>query len=201
MASSTDMRIGEFDSTGLDYNIFALLKDGSTVLYNPLDWHFTELKFESSDETIVTVDKDGTLHAQDIDEAEKIATITVSDIDGHVSATYTVTVKYMDSIKIGFNQIESCDEIFSDSEGINNYRIKTGTYSVNNTTDGYYLWIFSQRKIHYVKSVEENDEVAAELSSGFRVPLTNAIIKDGYFCYRSVAPILKGTMKFKIKFA
>lgn len=201
MASSTDMRIGEYDSVGLDYNIFAMLKDGTTVLYNPLDWHFTELKFTSSDETIVKVDNDGTLHAQDIDEAEKVATITVSDVDDNIAATYTVTVKYMDSIKIGFSSIESSDDISADSEGINNYKIKTGTYSVNNSYNGYYLWIFSQRKIHYVKSVEDNNELAAELSSGFRVPMTNAIIKDGYFCYRSVAPILSGVMKFKIKFA
>lgn len=204
MASNTTMRIGEFDSTGLDYNVYALLKDGTTVLYNPLDWHFTELKFESSDESIVKIDKDGTIHAQDINEAEAVATITVTDIDdvnNERACTFTVTVKYMDTIKIGFSPISSPEEISSDSAGINNYKIKTGRYSIMNEKSGNYLWIFSQRKIHYIKSVETNDELAAELSSGFRVPMTNSIIKDGYFCYRSVAPILNGTMNFKIKFA
>jgi len=181
-----------------------LLKDGTTVLYNPLDWHFTELKFESSDESIVKIDKDGTIHAQDINEAEAVATITVTDIDdvnNERACTFTVTVKYMDTIKIGFSPISSPEEISSDSAGINNYKIKTGRYSIMNEKSGNYLWIFSQRKIHYIKSVETNDELAAELSSGFRVPMTNSIIKDGYFCYRSVAPILNGTMNFKIKFA
>ena len=29
----------------------------------------------------------------------------------------------------------------------------------------------------------------------------DAVIKDGYFCYRSVSPILAGEMNIKIKFA
>jgi len=57
------MHVGEYDSLGADYNIFVVLKDGTTVLYNPVDWHFTELKFESSDESVVKVGKDGTLYA------------------------------------------------------------------------------------------------------------------------------------------
>lgn len=201
MASSTSMKVGEFDSMGLDYNIYVILKDGTTALYNPNDWHFTELKFSSSDESVVKVGKDGTLYAQDIDEAEKTATITVMDIDETVSAEYQVTVRYMDSIKIGFSLIDEAEDMSADDECLGLYKIKTGTYSVPNNQSGKYLWVFSQRKIHYIKSTEDNDELAAELSSGFRVPMTNAIIKDGYFCYRSAAPILSGTMKFKIKFA
>lgn len=199
MASSTSMRVGEYDSTGLDYNIYAILKDGSTVLYNPLDWHFTELEFSSSDESVVTVDKDGTLHAQDIDEAEKTATITVKDIDGKHSTSFVVTVKYMDTIKIGFLPKDELEDVTSLELGT--YRIQTGTYSVANNKDGNYMWVFSQRRIHYIKGVEEDNELAAELSSGFRIPMTNAVIKNGYFCYRSAAPILSGDVKFKIKFA
>ena len=90
----------------------------------------------------------------------------------------------------------------ANSSTLSNYSIKNKVYSIPNIEDGRYLWIFSERRIHYIKSVEdENEELAAELSSGFRVPMTNAIIKDGYFCYRSVAPILSGNMNIKIKFA
>lgn len=201
MASNTDMKVGEYDSTGLDYNIYVILKDGTTALYNPLDWHFTELKFTSSDESIVTVDKDGTLHAQDIDEPEKTATITVEDIDKKHSTTFNVTVKYMDTIKIGFADKDELDDVSASDEFLGKYKIQTGTYSVPNVKDGNYMWVFSQRRIHYIKGVEEDSELAAELSSGFRIPMTNAAIKDGYFCYRSAAPILSGNIKFKIKFA
>ena len=189
MASNTSMKVGEYDSTGLDYNIYVILKDETTALFNPMDWHFDEIKFASSDENIIKVDKYGTLYAQDINQAEAVATIILSNADNSINSTFTVTVKCMDTIKIGFNSTADSDEINASSDGINNYKIKTGCYSVNNANDGYYLWIFSQRKISYIKSVEDNDELAAELSSGFRVPMTNAIIKDGYFCYRSVAPI------------
>ena len=205
MASNTVMHVGEYDSLGTDYNIFVVLKDGTTVLYNPVDWHFTELKFESSDESVVKVGKDGTLYAQDIDGTEATATITVTDIDGKVApAEYTVTVRYMDTIKIGFSSESEPENITSDDDFLGTYKIITGTYSVPNNKSGNYMWVFSQRKIHYIKSTEDDDEVVAELSSGFRIPMTNMtddMIKDGYFCYRSAAPILSGDIKFKIKFA
>ena len=205
MASNTVMHVGEYDSLGTDYNIFVVLKDGTTVLYNPVDWHFTELKFESSDESVVKVGKDGTLYAQDIDGAEATATITVTDIDGKVApAEYTVTVRYMDTIKIGFSSESEPENITSDDDFLGTYKIITGTYSVPNNKSGNYMWVFSQRKIHYIKGTEDDDEIVAELSSGFRIPMTNMtddMIKDGYFCYRSAAPILSGDIKFKIKFA
>lgn len=201
MASSSTMKVGEYDSNGVDYNIYIKMKDGTTVLYNPNDWHFTELKFKSSDEDVVTVEKNGTLHAQDIPEAEMTATITVSDIDDNVSAEFEVTVKYMDTIKIGFTSIDELEDITPDHPSIGTYKIRTGKYSVSNNRSGNYMWVFSQRKIHYIKGVEDDSELAAELSSGFRVPMTNGVIKDGYFCYRSAAPILQGDINFKIKFA
>lgn len=202
MASNTVMHVGEYDSLGVDYNIYAILKDGTTVLYNPADWHFTELKFESSDESVVKVGKDGTLYAQDIDAAEATATITVTDIDGETApAQYTVTVKYMDTIKIGFSSESEPDDVTAQDDFLGTYKIITGTYSVPNNKSGNYLWVFSQRRIHYIKGTEDDNELAAELSSGFRIPMTNPEIKDGYFCYRSSAPILSGDIKFKIKFA
>lgn len=200
MASSTTMHVGDLDLDDKDYNIYVLLKDGDTVLYNPMDWHFNELKFQSSDESVVKVDNTGTLYAQDIDQAEATATITVSDIDDLHSVQFTVKVKYMDTIKIGFHEASELADISANHPSIGSYKIRDGIYSVTNANSGDYMWVFSQRRIQYIKGVED-DEVAAELSSGFRIPMTNAVLKDGYFCYRSAAPILSGTIKFKIKFA
>ena len=46
-----------------------------------------------------------------------------------------------------------------------------------------------------------NEEITSDVSSGFRIPLKsyNQTI-DGYYCYRSVAPIRDGNVKMKIKF-
>jgi hypothetical protein len=169
-------------------------------LFNPRDWHFTELTFKSSDENILTVGKDGTLYAKDIADPEEEVTVTVEDIDRNVSCEFRVIVKYLDTILMGFDPTENLQDMSSENETIKPYSVKKGTYVVHNPENGYYLWVFSQRKIHYIKSTEDNNELAAELSSGFRVPMTNCVIKDGYFCYRSVAPILADDMRIKIKF-
>ena len=198
--SNSQLPLGKEDLQGYEYNIYAKLKDGSIVLFNPRDWHFTELTFKSSDESILTVGKDGTLYAKDIADPEEEVTVTVEDIDRNVSCEFRVIVKYLDTILMGFDPTENIQEMSSENETIKPYSVKKGTYVVHNPENGYYLWVFSQRKIHYIKSTEDNNELAAELSSGFRVPMTNCVIKDGYFCYRSVAPILADDMRIKIKF-
>lgn len=202
IASNSDVRIGDTDSEGRDYDIYSILDDDTTVLYNPYDWHFPELVFESSNDDIVSVDKFGTLHAHDINTVEETVTITVHDIDNNLSFNYTVTVKQLDTIKIGFDSTEDALQMSASNPNLGDYSCKNKIYSIANIESGRYLWIFSQRRIHYIKAVEdENEELAAELSSGFRVPMTNAVLKDGYFCYRSAAPILSGDMNIKIKFA
>lgn len=200
MASDTQLAIGGQDADGYDYQIYCTLKDGSTVLYNPLDWHFAELIFESSDEDLVSVNKDGTLYAHDVDTIQE-ATITVKDSQNtDIMYEYTVVVKPLDSLIMGFDPTVDINEMSPDKETMHMYSCKKKTYEIHNGHDGYYLWIYSQRRIHYIKSTEDNNELAAELSSGFRVPMTNAEIKNGYYCYRSVSPILKDDMRIKIKF-
>lgn len=202
MASNSELKIGGIDSEGIDYNLYAILDDDTTVLYNPYDWHFPELKFTSSNPDVVSVDKLGTLTAHDINTVEETVTITVQDIDENLSFTYTVKVKQMDTIKIGFDLEGDINQMSADNANLKDYSCKNKVYSIANIESGRYMWVFSQRRIHYIKAVEdENEELAAELSSGFRVPMTTAVIKDGYFAYRSAAPILSGDMNIKIKFA
>ena len=43
----------------------------------------------------------------------------------NVVGRFTVTVKYMDTIKIGFSSISDASEMSADGEGMNKYRIKT----------------------------------------------------------------------------
>lgn len=196
MATNSDMKLGECDTVGTDYNIYAILLDGGTVLYNPYDWHFNKLEFSSADPDLVSVDKFGTLTAYDFDEdvTSKSTVITVTNADdNNIYFEYTVTVKKLDVIKIGFNKEDDYSFIHSDSSGIGEFNVKAGHYTIFNGEKGSYLWIFSQRMIHYVKNIEGEDGKVSELSSGFRVPMmTSPKPVDGYFCYRSTAPILTG---------
>ena len=80
------------------------------------------------------------------------------------------------------------------------YSTRTNKYSIGNSTNGYYFWVFSQKKIHYIKSLEDGMDKIAELSSGLRVPMNSYGVKDNYFCYRSSAPILRDNLKIKIIF-
>jgi len=66
MATRSRMMIGEHDVDGVDYYIYAKLKDGVVALYNPSDWHFNELIFSSSNPEVLSVGADGTLYAYEI---------------------------------------------------------------------------------------------------------------------------------------
>lgn len=202
MATRSSMILGEHDVDGNMYYIYAKLKDGAVALYNPSDWHFNELLFSSSNPEVLSIGIDGTLYAHDTDgTAEETVDITIKDIDNNVSYTFQVTVKNMDTFLMGFSTIEDVEQVDPNDDFFVEYSAKDKWYELYNDTQAQYLWIYTQRRIHYVKSTDDFNELAAELSSGFRVPMTDAVIRDGYYCYRSAAPIVKGSMNIKIKFA
>ena len=201
MADDSNLPIGEFDLDDKQYNVYAVLDDGTTALFNPYDWKYNELVFESSNPDVVSVDKYGTLHSYPVDEPTTV-TITVKNVDDdQVVYQYNVTVRPTDSIKIGFNTIENPVEMSSTDECLREYSTRKDNYTVLNKNRGQYMWVFSQKRIHYIKTVEPSTGLVSELSSGFRVPTISYGKKDNYFYYRSVAPILKDEMNIKIKFA
>jgi len=40
MTTNNQLKIGEQDMNGREYDIYVSLKDGSTILYNPQDWKY-----------------------------------------------------------------------------------------------------------------------------------------------------------------
>lgn len=141
--------------------------------------------------------------------------------------SFDVTVKEMDCLKIGFDEEDDVNYIDSYDEFLKEYSAKATSYIVpNNMLDGGYMWILSQRKIHYVKGAfieEETDEccdrcskktrkpydlfkkdmqeeITSDVSSGFRIPLIQCGARGGFYYYRSAAPIRDGNVKMKIKF-
>ena len=141
---------------------------------------------------------------------------------------FKVTVMQMDCLKIGFDEEDDVNYIDPDDEFLKDYSAKTASYTVpNSLLDAGYMWILSQRKIHYAKGMmiedeeptccedkkcnksrkpydlfkkEMQEEITTDVSSGFRIPLVQYGARDGYYYYRSVAPIREGIVKMKIKF-
>lgn len=201
IATNSQVLLGGYDLYDKQYNIYLKLKDGSVVLYNGNNPNIAKLTFTSDDEEALTVDKDGTLHGMDFDEVLRETHVTVADKNNTVSYTFTVNVKKIDTIKIGFLDNSNIELLDVNDSDLNEYDVKAISYSIPNSIDGDYLWVVSQRRIHYIKSIEPEMDLVSELSSGIRVPMINGVIKDGYYCYRSVSPILAGQMNIKIKFA
>lgn len=201
MADDSNLPVGDFDLNDKQYSIYATLKDGSTVLYNPYDWRYNKLVFESSNPDIVSVDDKGQLHSYPVYESTTV-TITVKNADDDKCVyKYKVTVVPADSIKIGFSAIDDIYQMYSTDVCLKEYSTRKNYYTVPNTTSGRYMWVFSQKKVHYIKTTETDMDRIAELSSGFRVPMISYGKKDNYFCYRSAAPILEDNMNIKIKFS
>ena len=203
IATESEVPVGGLDLYDNVYNIYMTLKDGSLVIYDGKNPNLGQLVFTSGDEEILKVGKDGTLHGLYYtgQEASRQTTVSISDIDGNVHYNFTVIVKKIDSIRIGFDPESDVQNVRMDSANFCDFDNHVVSYTVNNPEDGRYLYLFSQRRIHYVQSLDDNDDLVSQLSSGIRIPMMNAVIKDNRFCYRSVAPILSGNMKFKIVFA
>ena len=201
IATNSSVPLGGFDLFDKQYNIYLKLKDGSVVLYNGQNPNVPKLVFHSDDEEALEVEKDATLKGKDFEEVLRKTHVTVSDKNNEVSYTFIVNVKKIDTIKIGFMDYDSINALDVNDPNLAEYDVKAISYSVPNMVDGDYLWVVSQRRVHYIKSIEPERDLVSELSSGIRVPMLNAVIKDGYFCYRSVSPILAGEMNIKIKFA
>ena len=201
LATNSQVPLGGFDLFDHIYNIYLKLMDGTIAIYNGQNPNISQLMFSSSNEDILTVGKDGTLHAKDIENITETVQVTVRDIDNNFSYTFDVTVKKIDTVKIGFNSIDNINALDVNDQCFNEYDVKALGYKIANPQDGFYLWVVSQRRIHYIKAIDERGDIVAELSSGIRVPMLNGEVKDCYFCYRSVSPILAGTMNIKIIYA
>ena len=213
IADDSTFKIGDFDLDDNQYNLYVKLKDGTVVLYNPDDWRYNKLEFNVVDSDILSVDKKGNLTAAPVDQTVSNIKVEVRDVDWQqnsgTSQPYAyslITVVPTDNIKIGFDDEANPNNV----EGNENWLIDYSTrgrnyYAVHNLVDGDYMWVLSQKRIHYIKSLtfdqdENMIDPVAELSSGFRVPMESYGNKNGYFYYRSVAPIKIDHTHIKIIF-
>ena len=103
-AENTSVSFGKLDLNDNEYNIYVTLKDGSTALYNPYDWHFDRLNFTSSNEDLVQISKTGLITIGQVSGIEdQSVNIVVYSEDSQVEYTFRIVVKKLDRIKIGFS--------------------------------------------------------------------------------------------------
>lgn len=206
-ADDSILHVGQFDLDDKQYTIYVELKDGTTVIYTPDDWRYNKLVFESDRPEILQPDDKGHLHAAIVEKPE-VCYITVRSADGdpedpenNPTYTFKVTVVPTEFIYLGFDPISNPDAMEVTNPNLDEYSTRVNKYSImNSQTEWGYLWVFSQKKIHYIKSIEDGLDKVSELSSGFRVPMNSYGKKDNFFLYRSAAPILPGKMNIKIIF-
>ena len=206
-----DLRVGAQDINEREYRIYVRLKDGSTLLYDPTDWKYDNLKFESSS-CAVTVDKNGTLHGHCL---SKRTCVTVSYGEGvnKVKTSFCVKVDPVIPLYVGFSADGSFNNIAKTKDGwtkggsewdVSKRQALDGVVDIYNNVCGGYLFIMSQRKIKYIESYGEDI-----VSSSVRLPIVPGNKKvDNYFVYRSVAPIISRSpiptgndVKFKLVYA
>ena len=150
----------------------------------------------------LTVDKDGVLRAHNpLYGIESRVKVTVRDYDDlTIKYEFTVVIQNLDTILLGFDEENNVENMYPTKNTMFKYNAKANSFVVNNPREGNFLWIYSQRKVQYVKSVEEDNSLPVQLSSGIRIPVQDYGIQSGYYCYRSTSPILAGDMYLKIKF-
>lgn len=184
MRQDSYLGLGAEDIRGQKYNINVTLKNGSVVPFDPNNWEFVNLKFQSTDEDVVEINPNGTLHSKPVVKDTQVK-IIVKTADNHVEREFYVTVETNKMCYIGFSPvrpkytINRIDQSFEDlypsgilnpdmikqeadgsligAENLNLSDLKKvsdieGTHRVVNNTDGYYLWIVSNRPVTAVMS-------------------------------------------------
>ena len=168
--SGSSLTLNSVDLTGSKYVITVKLEDGTEKIYTPDNWFYDTVEFSSGNDELLSVTENGTLIAGAVTED---TTVTVYVMNKELPATRTsfeVTIKAPLVGYMGFSTAQTTDTLnFDDLQKVDSV---FGVHYLTNELDGSYLWICSTRKISDVTC------------SHFDVPLEDAQMKDGYFCYK-----------------
>lgn len=120
-------------------------------------------------------------------------TYTVSITKGGKNKTGSTKATFVAPMYFGFNETDNASSL--DITSLTKQSIKTspgGTYTINNPTSGYYLWL----------CVPSSMNINKVTSSGFDVPMepqqSGSTSIDTYKCYRSSSSIVDGNMTITI---
>lgn len=177
-----ELKLGDRDYTGKLYKLIIDLKDGTTVEYNPADWEFGSIVFDSMSPRVINVNQTtGKLTAMP-NSQHQYSVINVYNNQHDLMTSFTVKVVekgYDYIVFINSDQINDVHNyIFGDddykaakeAEGAKMYVYENifGTRFVSNPSDNNYMWIVSRDKI-----ADSNTTMSPIHTSMFDVPLKN----------------------------
>lgn len=150
------LTVGELDAKTKYYRINVLLANGSTVYYDPNNWPYESLKFESADTTGVTVNATtGALKATDTAATTTIKVSTVRTSD-NVETQFDAVVSANGCDYIGFSATAPGDAENLDLTKLTRTQDLTVPTSVRNDIDNGYLWIVTREPITVAAEANSN---------------------------------------------
>ena len=216
---NTKFNIGDKDIKGRKYSIEVDLENGSTVEYDPTNWHYGPIELTPTNNDIIEIDQStGTIHSFEND-ATASTTVTVSAKNGNVDYTFNITIigggydyigylpvrpfpkEMEDDRKYHFDRddqgFESDDQENTTKVGVEYVDTKMLTKSkdlsngitIQNDIDGQYLWIVTRRPIEYAANI--NISTTSNTVHTFNIPLTTPQKKndDNKYYYCCPNPI------------
>ena len=192
IVTGDELVIGQNDFNGIEYALEVYFMNGGSAKFNPSDWEFGAIEFQSTDPSIVKVDKHtGKLTAMGTAQ-DKQTTINVYKAGSSESLTsYTVNVigsQYDYIVFIDSDNVEDVEKFIQgrsaefNSDNSKKYQLEDifGTHDLSNDKGESYMWICSRKRI-----ADSNSTTAHVRTSMFDVPL-NPVIKRGnmyfYMC-------------------
>lgn len=218
---NTSIRLGEFDTRDHQYYIEVELENGSVLEYTPDNWPYEKLDFHAAKDGVIIIDQHtGLIKALNQDDAVSTY-VTVSAKNNEVSTSFNVTVfggdydyigflpvrpfpqNMEDDYKYGFNRndqsFESDDQEDFNAVGVENVNLAlltkvdslTEATTVENDTDGQYLWIVTRQPILYAANI--NTKGVGNVCASTYIPLTKPQHKlnDSRYYYCCPNPIKK----------
>lgn len=179
---NNELSLGQADYTGKVYKVIIDLVDGSSIDYNPGDWEFGSIVFESMKPREVNVNQcTGKITALKVSDLDELPVIKVYNNQHDEMTSFTVKVvekgyDYIVFIKSKeiedvhnfiFGTIEQKQEFEDNGAKMYQYENIFGTRFLNNPSNDNYMWIVSRDKI-----ADSNTTCPIKVSM-FDVPLQN----------------------------
>ena len=214
MYGDSRLNIGDKDIKDHKYSIEVDLANGSTVEYNPDNWPYESIEFTSTNSDVVEIDQNtGIIHSFEHDKTNSTI-ITATAKNNSVSATFKVTVIGGSYDYIGYLPVRPFSKEMEDDHkyhfdrddqgfenddqedvikiGVDHVDINLLTKSkdlsngvtIENDTDGQYLWIVTRLPIEYAANI--NSSIDSNIIPTFSIPLTTPQKKHNdekyYYC-------------------
>lgn len=214
MYGNTSLRLGELDTRNHQYYIEVELENGSVLEYTPDNWPYEKLQFNVAKSGVIAIDETTGLIKSLDNEDTVSTYVTVSAKNNEVSTGFNVTVVGGDHDYIGYLPVRPFAENMEDDykygfsrkdqsfenpsqetyttvgvENVNTALLTkvddlTNPTTVENDTDGQYLWIVTRQPIAYAANI--NAPGINNVSAATYIPLAKAQRKVNdtkyYYC-------------------